>query len=191
MYEVTHTKSKQNIRLSKFLSWLLRHGAVKDQIPIGSDGFVSVKHILNHPTLRGNFTENDIIKVVENDEKTRFAVRPNKESFDVRANQGHSIDLVKELELIPITRPDSFKCVVHSTFLTNWDKIKVEGLHRMKRNHIHFAQSLLDTNTVTSGLRKNAEIFIYINLKCALEKGLKFFFLLMELFLVQVTTMDM
>ncbi|KAL3266518.1 hypothetical protein HHI36_010688 [Cryptolaemus montrouzieri] len=149
MYEVTHTKSKQNIRLSKFLSWLLRHGAVKDQIPIGSDGFVSVKHILNHPTLR--------------------------ESFDVRANQGHSIDLVKELELIPITRPDSFKCVVHSTFLTNWDKIKVEGLHRMKRNHIHFAQSLLDTNTVTSGLRKNAEIFIYINLKCALEKGLKFF----------------
>lgn len=45
----------------------------------------------------------------------------------------------------------------------------------MKRNHIHFSQNITDSSTNISGLRKNSEIFIYIDLEAALQSGLQFF----------------
>ncbi|XP_044749038.1 tRNA 2'-phosphotransferase 1 [Coccinella septempunctata] len=170
-------KTNQNKKndLGKFLSWILRHGALKEGIPVGVDGFVSVNNLLEHKFVQGRFTERDIIEVVETDEKGRFALRLNENSLDIRANQGHSLNHIQELDLKPITSPINVTCVIHGTFLKNWEKIKSEGLHRMGRNHIHFSQDRPDCNKQISGLRKNSEIFIYINLEAALASGLKFF----------------
>lgn len=65
--------------------------------------------------------------------------------------------------------------VIHGTFFKNWDSIKKEGLSRQKRNHIHFSTGLPDVESIISGIRKNAEVFIYINLNLALSDGLKFY----------------
>lgn len=64
---------------------------------------------------------------------------------------------------------------IHGTFLKNWDDIKKKGLSRMKRNHIHFATGLPKDKSVISGIRKSAEVFIYINLRLAIREGLQFF----------------
>lgn len=45
----------------------------------------------------------------------------------------------------------------------------------MNRNHIHFATGLPSDNRVTSGMRRDVDVLIYINLKKALDCGLKFY----------------
>jgi len=44
----SHSKSNKDIDLSKSLSWILRHGAQKEGIPIGPDGYVRVSDLLTH-----------------------------------------------------------------------------------------------------------------------------------------------
>lgn len=45
----------------------------------------------------------------------------------------------------------------------------------MSRNHIHFATGLPTDRTVISGIRKNCQIYIYINLPLALHDGIPFY----------------
>ncbi|KAH3856764.1 hypothetical protein DPMN_099358 [Dreissena polymorpha] len=49
------------------------------------------------------------------------------------------------------------------------------GLSRMKRNHIHMAMGEPGDNCVTSGMRSSCEVTIRIDLKKAMEDGIKFF----------------
>lgn len=77
-----------------------------------------------------------------------------------------------ELKLISI---DEQIEVIHGTFYKNWIKIKSEGLSRINRNHIHFSTGLPSDKTVISGVRHNAELFIFINWRVAMSEGLKFY----------------
>lgn len=45
----------------------------------------------------------------------------------------------------------------------------------MERKHIHCAKGTLFDPNVISGLRKDAQVFIYIDLEKALTEGLKFY----------------
>lgn len=45
----------------------------------------------------------------------------------------------------------------------------------MNRIHIHFAKGLPNDGAVISGMRKSAQIYIYINLQKALDDGIQFF----------------
>lgn len=83
----------KKIQMSKSLSWLLRHGAQQENIPIGSDGFISIEFILNHKCFKGKCTYKDIEDIVASDLKNRYTLRINKTTGkpDIRANQGHSM----------------------------------------------------------------------------------------------------
>ncbi|KAF9919766.1 tRNA 2'-phosphotransferase 1, partial [Linnemannia zychae] len=80
------------VRLSKALSWLLRHNAVSQGIAIRSDGYVKIADVLGHPKFK-DFTLDDIVKVVDTNEKKRFEILEgaNGEKEYIRAVQGHSI----------------------------------------------------------------------------------------------------
>lgn len=82
---------------------------------------------------------------------------------------------MKDLELIPIESFDAVPSVIHGTYKRFWPKIKQEGLKCMNRNHIHFSTGLPADKEVISGMRRDVEILIYINLKKALDNGLKFY----------------
>lgn len=45
----------------------------------------------------------------------------------------------------------------------------------MRRNHIHFAKGLPTNDNVISGMRKDCQVYIYINLHLAIAEGLEFF----------------
>lgn len=45
----------------------------------------------------------------------------------------------------------------------------------MKRNHIHFSTGLPSEKWVISGVRRNTEVFIYINLNLSMSEGLLFY----------------
>lgn len=112
---------------------------------------------------------NDIKRVVSNDNKQRFSIRDKNCVCEIRANQGHSIKEINELALRLVENPDFD--IIHGTYSEHWQKIKSKGLSRMQRNHIHFSKG----QNFICGLRKNADLFIYINFEKATTGNLKFF----------------
>jgi len=116
--------------------------------------------------------------------------------FLIRATQGHSIKTVDAASFLePLSLSDESKlpdAVVHGTFHGAWPAIlQSGGLRCMGRNHVHFAtgpsiESVLATqqddaqkNTtkkdhVISGMRKDAQVLIYIDLRKALAAGCPF-----------------
>lgn len=84
------------------------------------------------------------------------------------------LQLVNNLELTVLSSNDTVE-VIHGTYLRNWEKINKEGISRMRRNHIHFATGLPGDKSVISGIRRDAEVFIYINFKQAIAEGIQFY----------------
>ncbi|CAH3043328.1 unnamed protein product, partial [Pocillopora meandrina] len=163
-----------NIQLSKALSYILRHGASKEGLQM-SEGFVFVDELLKLRQFK-RYSENEIRKVVDENDKKRFALRldPVTNRLQIRANQGHTIE-VDDLELNPITDPSDAPVVLHGTYRECWELIKAQGLSRMSRNHIHFAPGEPGEEGVISGMRSSCEILVFIDLRKALSDGFKFY----------------
>ncbi len=96
-------------------------------------------------------------------------------AYLIRANQGHSIAIESASLLTPFTDTDIPDIVVHGTFYGAWPLIlEAGGLSKMGRNHIHFALGVPgNAEPVISGMRKDAQILIYVDAKKAMDKGLK------------------
>lgn len=157
---------------SRELSYLLRHGLVKHHLKVHGDGWVFLNDILKRRSFRRNkINVDDIRTIVANDKKGRFSLKDESGKLYVRANQGHSVDV--QIDMNPITKANvhEYPCVVHGTYLVAWEIIEREGLKPMNRQHIHFAKSA----SADSGIRKDAEVHIFIDVEKALEDGIHFF----------------
>ncbi|XP_066959069.1 tRNA 2'-phosphotransferase 1-like isoform X2 [Macrobrachium rosenbergii] len=161
-----------NVKLSKSLSWLLRHGAAQEGLALDSGGWAKLSDILGRPQFKKVKVEK-IKEVVANCPKQRFKLEEREGELYIRANQGHSVQ-VEDLELEEIT-VDEGTPVIHGTYYEAWESIKREGLRRMNRNHVHFTSKTPDEVAGVSGIRKSCQMYVYINLSKALEGGLKFF----------------
>mmetsp|Transcript_14045 Transcript_14045/g.30166 ORF Transcript_14045/g.30166 Transcript_14045/m.30166 type:complete len:381 (-) Transcript_14045:34-1176(-) len=113
----------------------------------------------------------------------------------IRANQGHSIKkhIQSDRLLTPLSNDqlsDPKMTIIHGTSMKAWrDHIRIEGLKRMKRNHIHFASGLpacriyaggeggekRNMAAPKSGMRTNSEVYIYINGRNCSKCGIPFF----------------
>lgn len=68
----------RTVLVSKALSRLLRHAAVQERIPIDNNGYVRVDHLLGWQKLRSMkppVTFDEVIEVVQDNEKKRFALK--------------------------------------------------------------------------------------------------------------------
>jgi 2'-phosphotransferase len=135
-----------------------------------------------------NIKFEDIQNAVTDNSKQRFSMKPNPalksppdpksenpSDWVIRANQGHSIAIDSAALLVPITLEASNvpDIVVHGTYYAFYQTIlETGGLKKMSRNHIHFSTGLPeDKQGVISGMRNDAEILIYIDIKKSLEDG--------------------
>ncbi|XP_069848359.1 tRNA 2'-phosphotransferase 1 isoform X1 [Dipodomys merriami] len=173
-------EQNRDVQLSKALSYVLRHGALKLGLPMGADGFVPLDHLLQLPQFH-SFSAEDIKRVVETNGKQRFALQQGDPSLGllIRANQGHSLQ-VPELELMPLETPQALPLMlVHGTFWKHWPSILLKGLSCQGRTHIHLASGLPGDPGVISGLRPNCEVAVLINGPLALAAlsadGIPFF----------------
>ncbi|KAK9236224.1 KptA family-domain-containing protein [Lipomyces kononenkoae] len=175
-----------DVKLSKSLSYILRHGPVKEKLPIQADGYMNVADLLHHPRLKG-ITFTDVRRVVDSNTKNRFKLEhrgadgqatvniDEATGWWIRANQGHSFE-VPDLELEPIINPESCPVVIHGTYTDVWNKaIKTQGLRKMKRNHIHLAAGLPGESGVISGIRTSSDVYIYVDMKKAIADGIEFY----------------
>ncbi|RMD40821.1 hypothetical protein DV735_g4292, partial [Chaetothyriales sp. CBS 134920] len=187
------------LAISKALSYLLRHAAQRDRVPIDSHGYVRLDHALAWPRLRTmqpRVDAADLIEVVRSSDKARFGLNgqdTDPTHFLIRATQGHSMAAVADENLLtPLV------AILHSG-----------GLKAMGRNHVHFSTGpsldavldalqrrdgsntstnnnddgqrvkgvsgsllarLMAESNVRSGMRPDAQILIYIDVRRA-ENG--------------------
>ncbi|MED6241101.1 tRNA 2'-phosphotransferase 1 [Ataeniobius toweri] len=171
------TEEDRDVSLSKSMSFVLRHGATQMGLQMATDGFLFVEDLLAHPQFH-LYTLEDIERVVATNDKQRFKLRSHPEDGrrQIRANQGHSVQVI-DLELKPVLAgsPDCPTEVVHGSYLRSWPSIQQQGLSRMKRTHIHLACGLPGEDGVISGMRKNCDLAVFIDVPRALADGIEFF----------------
>ena len=121
------------VRLSKFLSLVLRHKPELVGIRLDEHGWTSVSDLLAGCNSAGVLMKMAELKeVVESNDKQRFAFRTDQSR--IRANQGHSIpiDFGYRAEEPPYM-------LFHGTGEKSLEAIHVQGLHRWKRHHVHLS----------------------------------------------------
>jgi len=164
-----------NIKLSKTLTYILRHKAEKYKLNIDEAGFINIDEILNLQQIKNkNCTLHDIEQIVKNCPKQRFLIKTENGITKIRANQGHTIRKIQNEELLElITDPNLLHMCVHGTYHDYINDIMKQGLKCMGRNNIHFVTC--DTNKVQSGMRSDVEYMIYIDVEKAMNDGIKFY----------------
>eukprot|EP00127_Corallochytrium_limacisporum_P001070 Clim_evm8s37 gene=Clim_evmTU8s37 len=168
------------VQLSKTMSYILRHGAAKEGIPISEDGWVKVENLQGYLQLRlKRFVDFAAIReAVETNDKQRFSLKEDgTDEWYIRANQGHSARVTVAVDMEQVTDAGDVPVVVHGTYQRIWEAIKKTGLSRMRRQHIHMAVGLPpgEGTDVVSGMRSNCNLVIYIDVAKAMDAGITFF----------------
>jgi 2'-phosphotransferase len=161
--------------IGRALSYLLRHGAEKEGVAMGKDGFVQVSKLLKHRRLDGA-DEKLIQEIVTSCKKQRFSLENRKSGLYIRANQGHSLNVQVKMKKIQNIHelPNGEKCI-HGTTFQAWNKIKTVGLSKMSRQHIHFACGEFDDTNAISGMRNTSEVLIYMDVKKMIANNIPLF----------------
>ena len=166
------------IKLSKFMSLVLRHKAKEFGLDINSQGLVGVSELLKVIKKKKGLestTIMDIHQVVTNCNKQRFKLTEIKSKLYIAANQGHSIESVTA-ERKEVTDPSEIPVCIHGTNIKAIKLIQNSGgLSKMNRNDIHMASALPESGNVISGMRKSANVVIWINVEKAMAEGIRFF----------------
>lgn len=122
----------KDVRISKLLSYVLRHKPDSIGLSLDPQGWAKIDELISKST-KVKMKRDDISRVVKNNDKQRFIVSEDGQS--IRANQGHSIKV--DLGLTPTPPPAA---LFHGTATRFWPSIRVEGLKKMNRHHVHLSE---------------------------------------------------
>ncbi|GMY09351.1 tRNA 2'-phosphotransferase 1-like isoform X1 [Fagus crenata] len=168
--------------LGRLLTRVLRHMATELKLNMRGDGYVKVQDLLklNLKTFANiplkSHTIDDIREAVRKDNKQRFGLLEENGELLIRANQGHTITAVESESLLkPILSPEEVPVCVHGTYSKNLESILEFGLKRMKRLHVHFSCGLPTDGEVISGMRRDVNALIFLDVRKALEEGMKLY----------------
>ncbi|KQZ26238.1 RNA 2'-phosphotransferase [Duganella sp. Root1480D1] len=132
------------VKISKFLSLVLRHQPEQIGLVLDQNGWASIDELIALANVRGtNLSRPQIQSIVENSDKQRFAI--SADGMKIRANQGHSVDIA--LGLAPHTPPEQ---LFHGTATRFLDSIREIGLHSASRQHVHLSSDRATAEKVGS-----------------------------------------
>lgn len=78
------------VRISKYLSYLLRHGAEENGLKMSDDGYVAVNAIINLQKSPYRMNLDVIKRIVDSNDKKRFElIQASSGEWKIRASQGH------------------------------------------------------------------------------------------------------
>ena len=141
------TLSKEQTRISRRISMILRHRPESAGITLDSGGWTAVADLL----AALNITRAELDAIVAGNDKSRFAVEGDR----IRASQGHSRRVDVDLGLEPASPP---AILFHGTPRDNVPSIKRDGLRPRSRHHVHLSP---DKETATRvGARRSTDVAI-------------------------------
>lgn len=141
-------------RISKFLSYVLRHRPDSIGLELDDAGWVEVEALLRQSQASGTaITRAELEEVVATSPKRRFAL--SEDGLRIRASQGHSVEV--ELGYEPATPPEQ---LFHGTVAGALESIRAQGLLRMERHHVHLSPDRATASNV--GQRRGAPIILTV-----------------------------
>ena len=159
--------STDNIQLSKFLSFVLRHKPDAIGLALDSQGWASIDDLIEKARAAGTkFDKRALLHVVETSDKKRFSV--SADVLRIRAAQGHSVPV--ELGLSSREPPP---VLYHGTATRFVESILSQGLKPRARQHVHLS---LDEATALGVGQRHGKAYVFrIDASAMHVKGFKFF----------------
>lgn len=157
----------ERTRLSKFLSYVLRHRPDAVGLELDEAGWVEVDVLIEAARAHGRaLTREAVDEVVATSPKRRFAL--SADGRRIRANQGHSVPVSLGLE--PLAPPET---LFHGTVAAALEGIRARGLVRMERHHVHLSA---DRETAARvGGRRGRAIILEVRAQAMHRAGFVFF----------------
>lgn len=158
-----HSRTK----ISKFLSYVLRHDPDSIGITLDSSGWVAVETLLAQCAAHDRAVARaELDEVVRTSEKQRFAFSADGER--IRASQGHSIEV--DLAYMPTDPPAA---LVHGTVESALDAVRERGLAKMSRHHVHLSAD--EATAMAVGGRRGKAVLLRVDARGMHEAGHAFF----------------
>ena len=158
---------KETTRLSKQLSYVLRHNPGDIGITLDEQGWTDVATLLEKLTASGHHVTMNVLKhVVATNAKRRFKF--NEDERKIRANQGHSV----EVELgYAASQPPEF--LYHGTVDRFIVSILKDGLQKMNRHHVHLSADIATAAIV--GERRGKPLILQVSAGKMFAAGYSFY----------------
>lgn len=158
---------RDSVRLSKFLSLVLRHEPERAGLQLDPAGWVSVDELLAGCARAGLLIDrSQLEEVVRTSDKKRFAF--DSAGRRIRASQGHSVDV--RLDYPPQTPPP---VLFHGTATRFLDSIRATGLVRGDRHHVHLSAD--ETTAHAVGSRHGKPVILLVDAAAMHAAGHAFF----------------
>ena len=141
----------KRIKVSKFLSGLLRHFPEKYGLKVDPYGWVDLESVAEVVAKRYGLTKSQALKLIKELEKTDAKKRFEIKEGRIRARYGHSIKVEtkwSEEGEIPTV-------LYHGTSRSSLNSILKEGLLPIKRREVHLSKSVKDAIEVGKRHDKN------------------------------------
>lgn len=138
MFFEERNMNKELVKVSKYLSYVLRHKPDAIGLNLDEQGWARIDELIDK-TVEVSLTRNLIDLVVETNDKCRFSIDGTR----IRANQGHSIEV--DLQLSKAVPPEY---LLHGTAERNMKSIGEFGLTKGIRHHVHLTESLAVSEAV-------------------------------------------
>lgn len=163
----TTISENQARRISKFMSYVLRHHPDKIGIELDEGGWIDVDQLLEAFANHGRaITRETLDFVVRTNTKKRFVY--SDDGSRIRATQGHSIDVSLGYE--PAEPPEF---LYHGTFSAAIDSIRQTGLKRQQRHHVHMHLDI--ATAIDVGQRRGQPVLLTIRAKEMHDAGYVFY----------------
>lgn len=155
-------------KLSKEVSYVLRHTPWEYELELDKNGWVSINQLLTalHQNIEWKTLDSHDLKImIEQSEKKRHEIRED----NIRALYGHSVPIkIEKTIAIPP------KTLYHGTSLNFMESIKSIGLLPMSRQYVHLSEDI-ETATIVGKRKDSNPIILAINTELARENGVNFY----------------
>jgi len=159
--------SKEDMKISKFISLVLRHRPEEIGLILDEYGYMSTSDLIKGINEKGyKVTFIDIERIVKEDDKQRYSF--NDDKTKIKANQGHSVNI--NLELKSIEPPN---VLYHGTATRFSESICKEGIKKQNRQYVHLSA---DIETATKVGKRHGELVVFrVNSQQMYEDGCEFY----------------
>ncbi|MNJ49945.1 RNA 2'-phosphotransferase [compost metagenome] len=160
-------QSKDDVKLGRFLSLVLRHNPGAAKIKLDEHGYADVDQLLSGVKRAGWKIDRDILeRIVKENNKNRYSF--NEDGSKIRANQGHSLNV--DIGLQQQVPPD---ILYHGTASHAVDSIRAKGIVKGTRQHVHLSHEVETARKV--GSRHGKPAVLTINASAMHADGLVFY----------------
>ncbi|MGG4607582.1 RNA 2'-phosphotransferase [Providencia sp. Me31A] len=156
------------VKISKFLSYILRHKPESIALKLNQDGWVEIETLLAQANQHGKKLTRAVLEhIVATNDKKRFTI--SRDGTMIRAAQGHSSQQVN-LDYSQQVPPEF---LYHGTATRFLDSINQQGLIPGTRHHVHLSD---DQKTAAKvGARHGKPVVLIIEAQKMAELGYHFY----------------